>query len=143
MAEEFDVSSRLGEGMPAVENLQHYVWACHRLGYRHPELTQHAAHVRDRYGSEDGMDLFALQADWRALESAVRDSQDALQVQQRQASALSVAWQGAGTIAEGSPSVTAHTGVGASAAGTGASAAASAIASSLAATPILQSLWSC
>gem|GEM_PF-716645 len=99
MAEEFDVSSRLGEGMPAVENLQHYVWACHRLGYRHPELTQHAAHVRDRYGSEDGMDLFALQADWRALESAVRASQDALQVQQRQASALSVAWQGAGAEA--------------------------------------------
>ncbi|MCH9728744.1 MAG: hypothetical protein K0U84_03505, partial [Actinomycetia bacterium] len=99
MAEELDVSTRLGEGMPAVENLQRYVWACHQLGYRHPGLTQHAAQVRDRYGSEDGMDLFALQADWRALESAVRASQDALQVQQRQASALSVVWQGAGAEA--------------------------------------------
>ncbi|MCH9735145.1 MAG: hypothetical protein K0U78_11420, partial [Actinomycetia bacterium] len=99
MAERFDVASRLGEGTPAVENLQHYVWACHQLGYQHPELTLHAAQVRGRYGSEDGMDLFALQADWLALENAVRASQDALEAQDRQASALSAAWQGAGAEA--------------------------------------------
>ncbi len=99
MPEEFDVRSRLAEGEPAVENLQHYVWACHQIGYQHPDLTLHAVQIRDWYGSEDGMDLTALHHDWLALEDAARASQDALAVQDRQLSVLSAAWQGAGAEA--------------------------------------------
>ena len=62
MAEKFDVASRLAEGRPAVDNIQTYVWACHMLGYANPDLTLHAAQVRDWYGSEDGLDLRALDA---------------------------------------------------------------------------------
>ena len=61
----------MAEGLPAVDNIQNYVWACHLLGYQHPDLTSHAAQVRDWYGSEDGLDLGALDADCAALERAV------------------------------------------------------------------------
>ncbi|MGB3353878.1 MAG: hypothetical protein WBB00_14025, partial [Mycobacterium sp.] len=64
MAEKFDVSARLADGMPAVDNLQRYVSACHRLGYQHPDLTLHDTQLRDWYGTEGGMDLAALQGDW-------------------------------------------------------------------------------
>ncbi|MGB0436045.1 MAG: hypothetical protein ACPGIJ_03585 [Mycobacterium sp.] len=99
MAEEFDVPSRLAAGRPAVRHLQHYVWACHQLGYQHPDLTLHAAQLSDWYGSEDGMDLWALQADWLALRETARATQDALALQERQLAALSTAWQGAGAQA--------------------------------------------
>jgi uncharacterized protein YukE len=99
MAEKFDVSSRLAEGHPAVENLQHYVWACRQLGYQHPDLTLNAAQLRDWYGSEEGMDLGALQSDCLALDAAVGSTQEALAVQDRQLSALSAAWRGEGAEA--------------------------------------------
>ncbi|MGB7504322.1 MAG: hypothetical protein WA965_02665, partial [Mycobacterium sp.] len=72
MAEKFDVSARLADGMPAVDNLQRYVSACHRLGYQHPDLTLHDTQLRDWYGTEGGMDLAALQGDWAALDAAAR-----------------------------------------------------------------------
>lgn len=99
MAEEFDVTARLTEGGPAVETVQQYVWACHQIGYQHPDLTLHAAQIRDRYGTEDGMDLTALHSDWLALEDTARAAQDALAVQDRQLSVLSTAWQGSGARA--------------------------------------------
>ncbi|MCH9710741.1 MAG: hypothetical protein K0U69_14690 [Actinomycetia bacterium] len=99
MAEEFDVASRLAAGRPAVRNLQQYVWASHQLGYQHPELTLHAAQLSDWYGSEEGMDLGALQVDWLALRETARASQDALALQEQQLAALSTAWQGAGAQA--------------------------------------------
>jgi len=99
MVEKFDVPSRLAEGWPAVENLQRYVWACRLLGYQHPDLTVHAAQLRDWYGSEDGMNLGALHGDCLGLEAAVRSTQDALGVQDRQLSTLSAVWQGAGADA--------------------------------------------
>ncbi|WP_370500719.1 hypothetical protein NWT09_06935 [Mycolicibacterium sp. jd] len=79
-----------------MEELQHYVWASHLLGYQHPDLTMHASQVRDWYGTEDGMDLGALQRDCLALDAAVRASQDALAVQERQLAQLSVVWHGSG-----------------------------------------------
>jgi hypothetical protein len=94
MAEKFDVSSRLAEGRPAVDNIQTYVWACHVLGYTNPDLTQHASQVSDWYGSEDGLDLRALDADCAALEAAVAATEDALTRQDDQLGALSAAWQG-------------------------------------------------
>ena len=94
MAEKFDVASRLAEGRPAVDNIQTYVWACHLLGYANPDLTLHAAQVRDWYGSEDGLDLRALDADCAALEAAVAATENALTRQDDQLGALSAAWQG-------------------------------------------------
>ena len=38
---------------------------------QNPDLTLHASQVRDWYGSEDGLDLRALDADCAALEAAV------------------------------------------------------------------------
>jgi hypothetical protein len=94
VAEKFDVTSRLAEGRPAVDNIQTYVWACHVLGYANPDLTLHASQVRDWYGSEDGLDLRALDSDCAALEAAVAATEDALTRQDDQLGALSVAWQG-------------------------------------------------
>jgi hypothetical protein len=94
MAEKFDVASRLAEGHPAVDNIQTYVWACHVLGYANPDLTLHASQVSDWYGSEDGLDLRALDADCAALEVAVAATEDALARQNDQLGALSAAWQG-------------------------------------------------
>ena len=46
------------------------MWACHLLGFQDSDLTLHAAQVRDWYGSEDGIDLPALDADCEALRAA-------------------------------------------------------------------------
>ncbi len=72
MVEMFDAASRLAEGRPAVEAFQDYVWACHLLGFQDPDLTLHASQVRDWYGSEDGIDLRALDADCEALSGGGR-----------------------------------------------------------------------
>jgi hypothetical protein len=68
--------------------------ACHVLGYTNPDLTLHASQVSDWYGSEDGLDLRALDADCGALEAAVAATEDALTRQDDQLGALSAAWQG-------------------------------------------------
>jgi hypothetical protein len=94
VAEKLDVTSRLAEGHPAIENIQSYVWACHLVGYTNPDLTLHASQVRDWYGSEDGLDLRALDGDCVALEAAVVAAEDALARQDDQLGALSAAWQG-------------------------------------------------
>jgi hypothetical protein len=99
MAEKFDVASRLAEGRPAVDNIGNYVWACHLLGYQDPDLTLHAAQVRDWYSSEDGLDLRALDADCAALEAAVAATETALRQQDDQLAVLSGAWDGAGADA--------------------------------------------
>ena len=66
---------------------------------RIPDLTLHAAQVRDWYGSEDGLDLRALDADCAAFEAAVAATEDALALQDDQLGALSAAWQGRGADA--------------------------------------------
>ncbi len=96
MAEPLDVDARLAEGRPAVGNVGDYVWACHLLGYQNPDLTLHAAQVRDWYGSEDGLDLRALDADRAALEAVATAADGARQLQERQIDALTDAWQGRG-----------------------------------------------
>lgn len=99
MAEHRDVTARLADGMPAVLTVQQYVAACAHLGYRHPDLTVHAAQMRDWYGSEEGMDLEALRHDCDALEAAASAADEAIQVQDRQRAALRGVWQGAGAAA--------------------------------------------
>lgn len=94
MAEKFDVPARLAEGWPSVDNVQTYVWACRMLGYANPDLTLHASQIRDWYGSEDGLDLRALDADCAALQTAAAAAQDALMRQDEGVGAVSAAWQG-------------------------------------------------
>ncbi len=96
MAEPLDVAARLAEGRPSVDNVGDYVWACHLLGYQNPDLTLHAAQVRDWYSSEDGMDLRALEADRGALNAAAQATESARQLQEQQLGALAGAWQGRG-----------------------------------------------
>jgi hypothetical protein len=96
MAEPLDVAARLTEGRPAVDNVGEYVWACHLLGYQNPDLTLHAAQVRDWYGSEDGLDLQALDADRAALDAAAAAADNARRLQEQQLVALADAWQGRG-----------------------------------------------
>lgn len=96
MAEPLDVAARLAEGHPAVDNIGDYVWACHLLGYQDPDLTLHAAQVRDWYSSEDGLDLRALEADRAALAAAAAAAESARHLQQQQIGVLAAAWQGRG-----------------------------------------------
>ena len=96
MAELLDVAARLAEGRPAVENIGDYVWACHLLGYQNPDLTLHAAQVRDWYDSEDGLDLRALEADRVSLEAAATATDSARRLQEQQLGVLAGAWQGRG-----------------------------------------------
>src|SRR6478735_499614 len=96
MAEPLDVAARLAEGRPAVDNVGDYVWACHLLGYQNPDLTLHPAQVRDWYGSEDGLDLRALESDRAALDAAATATDSAQRLQEQQLGALAGAWQGRG-----------------------------------------------
>lgn len=99
MAEKFDATGRLADGLPSVTDIQSYVSASHALGYQHPDLTTHAAQVRDRYASEDGMNLNALDADCVALQAAAAATDDALARQDAEHAALAAAWQGGGAHA--------------------------------------------
>ncbi len=96
MADRFDVAERLAEGRPAVEHTQTYVWACHLLGYQHPDLTSHPSQIRDWYEAEDGLDLRALDRDCAALRAAGAAVSDALRIQRDQAAELAAAWTGSG-----------------------------------------------
>ncbi|MGV0720254.1 hypothetical protein ABQF17_06095 [Mycolicibacterium elephantis] len=99
MAEKFDAATRLAEGMPSVEAVQNYVWACRMLGYEHPDLTADAAQVREHYFSEEGLNLAAIEADCSALQAAVTVTEEALARQDAQRVALIGAWQGRGAEA--------------------------------------------
>ncbi len=96
MAEPLDVAARLNEGRPAVDTVGDYVWACHLLGYQNPDLTLHAAQIHDWYGSEDGLDLRALESDRAALSAAATAAESARRLQEQQLDALTGAWQGRG-----------------------------------------------
>jgi hypothetical protein len=99
VAEIYDAASRLAEGRPAAETVQDYVWACHLLGYKDPDLTLHASQVRDWYGSEDGMDLCALDADCEALRAAATAAEGVLARQEAQLVFMPVVWRGTGAAA--------------------------------------------
>jgi hypothetical protein len=95
----FDAASRLTEGRPAVDAVQDYVWACHLLGFQDPDLTLHPSQVRDWYGSEDGIDLGALDADCEALRAVAAATEAALARQDAQVALMTAAWQGPGAQA--------------------------------------------
>ena len=84
----FDATSRLAEGRSAVDTVQEHVWACHLLGYQDSNLTLHSWPVRDWYGSEDGIDLHALDADCDALRAAAAAAEAALVRQDAQLASM-------------------------------------------------------
>jgi uncharacterized protein YukE len=93
-----DVTARLAEGMPAVANAGAYVTACCRLGFS--GLTSDT--IADWYGTEEGLDLAALQADSDALSAAATAADDAARQQADLTSRLAGAWHGsAGAAAQG------------------------------------------
>jgi hypothetical protein len=96
VAEGFDVAARLAAGEPAVERIGTYVWACRQLGYQDPDLTVHAAQVRDWYAHDDGLDLRALGADCDALSAAAAAADDAVRRHGELAAELAGAWSGGG-----------------------------------------------
>ncbi|MBY0289875.1 MAG: hypothetical protein K2X52_22445 [Mycobacteriaceae bacterium] len=97
----FDAASRLADGRTAAGIIQDYVWACHLLGYQDPDLTLHASQVRDWYGSEDGIDLQALDSDCEALRATAAAAEGALARQHTQLASMAVAWDGVGAQASG------------------------------------------
>ncbi|ORA12770.1 hypothetical protein [Mycobacterium asiaticum] len=88
MIDRLDVTGRLAEGLPAVEHTETYARACHD-----------PLPVRDLYGSEDGLDLHALNADCARLREAGTVVAEALQLQRTQLAALAEAWTGTGAQA--------------------------------------------
>lgn len=99
MTERLDVAGRLAEGRVAVEHTQRYVWACHMLGYEHPDLTSHPSRIRDWYDTEDGLDLRVLDEDCAQLRAAAAAAAEALRIQQTQLLDLAAAWTGPGADA--------------------------------------------
>jgi hypothetical protein len=96
MTARFDVAARLAEGRPAIEHTQTYVWACHVLGYQHPDLTAHSSQVCDWYETEAGLDLQVLDDDSAELAAAVHVIEEALHLQRAQLAELAAAWSGPG-----------------------------------------------
>ena len=96
MADRLDVAQRLDEGRRAVEHTQRYVRACRALGYEHPDLTSHPSQIIDWYGTEDGLDLRALDSDCAQLRAAGAAATEALAIQQAQLAGLAAAWTGPG-----------------------------------------------
>ncbi|MDT5068487.1 MAG: hypothetical protein QOK02_4642, partial [Mycobacterium sp.] len=93
------MAARLAAGEPAVERVGTYVWACTQLGYQHPDLTAHAAQVRDWYARDDGLDLRALDTDCAALSAAAAAADDAVRRHGELSAELAGAWSGSGAVA--------------------------------------------
>lgn len=96
MARRYDVSARLAEGRDALARTQTYVSACHRLGYRHPELTGYDGQLTDGYEGETGLDLEVLDADCAALNALADAADDALRAHRGQLVELDRSWRGPG-----------------------------------------------
>ncbi|MDI3314706.1 MAG: hypothetical protein QJR12_10660 [Mycobacterium sp.] len=99
MAARYDVAARHAEGTAAAEHTQSYVWACHLLGYQHPDLTAHGSQVRDWYASEAGLDLHALDRDGAELRAAAAAVEEALRIQRDQLAELAANWAGSAAAA--------------------------------------------
>jgi hypothetical protein len=96
VSERLDVAERLAEGRLAVEHTQTYARACQALGYQQSDLTSHPSQIRDWYGSEDGLDLHALDRDCAQLRAAGAAVAEGLRIQRAQVAELTAAWTGPG-----------------------------------------------
>jgi hypothetical protein len=93
MAAAYDVAGRLAEGDRALMVLAEYVAACQVLG------LPSAASLTELYRAESGLDLAALSADARSLDTAVLAAQDALRLQGNGYRDLTSQWSGTGGAA--------------------------------------------
>jgi hypothetical protein len=99
VAVSIDAAARLDEGRAAVDTIAEYVWACHLLGFLHPDLTRHRHQVREWYATEDGLDLGVLDTECAALTASGAAAEQALRLQDSHFQDLSRAWQGGGAQA--------------------------------------------
>ncbi|MDF2823173.1 MAG: hypothetical protein K0R68_581 [Mycobacterium sp.] len=90
----FDVTGRLSEGLAALDNMELYVRACAARGYHHPDLTAHSTALRDWYGTEDGLDLHAVDSDCVTLRLITRQAAQALDGARTGVAAREAAWGG-------------------------------------------------
>jgi len=93
----FDVAGRLADGEPILADLETYVAACEKLGYRYggPDL-------RRLYTAEAGLDLRSLDADHRVMLDAAHRARDVVTLQHNVSSLLQESWSGtAGATAGG------------------------------------------
>ncbi len=90
----FDVAARLAEGRTAVANTQVYVDACRAVGYQTVDLTARGGQVDEWYGTEDGLDLAALDADCATLLAAAGAAAEALRIERAGMAAMASAWSG-------------------------------------------------
>jgi hypothetical protein len=96
VGDRLDVAERLAEGRLAVEHTQTYVRACQTLGYEQSDMTSHPSEIRDWYGSEEGLDLRALDRDCAELRAAGGAVAEGLRIQRAQVAELTAAWTGTG-----------------------------------------------
>ena len=95
MSAEYDVDARLADGRSAVDDFAEYVQACQLLGHLHPELAGPA----ERYATEEGLNLSALDADAAALAAMAAAADDAVRQQADVMTALAGSWAGPGAEA--------------------------------------------
>jgi uncharacterized protein YukE len=92
---EYDIDARLADGRSAVDDFAEYVQACQLLGHLHPELAGPA----ERYATEEGLNLSALDADAAALAAMAAAADEAVRQQADVMTALSGSWAGPGAAA--------------------------------------------
>lgn len=99
MAASLDVAARLDEGQAAVDTIAEYVWACHLLGFDHPDLTRYRYQVHDWYSAEEGLDLRVLDVESASLAAAATVAEEELALQDKNFQNLVEAWHGTGARA--------------------------------------------
>lgn len=99
MAASLDAAARLDEGQAAVDTIAEYVWACHLLGFDHPDLTRYRYQVHDWYSAEEGLDLRVLDVESASLAAAATVAEEELALQDKNFQNLVEAWHGTGARA--------------------------------------------
>lgn len=99
VAASLDVAARLDEGQAAVDTIAEYVWACHLLGFDHPDLTRYRYQVHDWYSAEEGLDLRVLDVESASLAAAATVAEEELALQDKNFQNLVEAWHGTGARA--------------------------------------------
>lgn len=99
VAASLDVAARLDEGQAAVDTIAEYVWACHLLGFDHPDLTRYRYQVHDWYSAEEGLDLRVLDVESASLAAAAAVAEEELALQDKNFQNLVEAWHGTGARA--------------------------------------------
>ena len=94
-----DVAARLAQGQATVDAIGEYLWACHLLGWHHPDLTRYRHQAHDWYAAEDGLNLHVLDAECTAMAAAADAVQHEYRLQDSHFRRMAWAWQGAGARA--------------------------------------------